>query len=272
MKRFTWILAVGLILGAWLSLTYISPTDGSITLTQAVLQLSGSRGIFALEPTLNQLLGFSMRLVPVLVFQAFAGIRLYRHYCVASVYVFSRLPHRTAWYLRQVGSIATWAAAYQLVTLLAALAIAAARYDLVWDRFGLRIALLHLFLSFLWAVTTTMAVNLVAVFKGSDGAFMRIAAIQAVLVAVFAVLDRLSEQPRLQSLIVRLNPISCLVLGWHSSKNSELSAVLASPYEGIYPVHSIIYVLTLCIIMIVVGMIIVLRHDLLVSNTETGGN
>ena len=41
MKKFSWILAVGAVLGAWLSVTYICPSDGRITLTQAILQLSG---------------------------------------------------------------------------------------------------------------------------------------------------------------------------------------------------------------------------------------
>ena len=92
MKKFSWILAVGAVLGAWLSVTYICPSDGRITLTQAILQLSGSRGIFALGTSFTELLGFSLRLIPILAFQALAGIRLYRHYCVASVYVFSRIP------------------------------------------------------------------------------------------------------------------------------------------------------------------------------------
>ena len=101
MKKFSWILAVGAVLGAWLSVTYICPSDGRITLTQAILQLSGSRGIFALGTSFTELLGFSLRLIPILAFQALAGIRLYRHYCVASVYVFSRIPRRTSWYLRR---------------------------------------------------------------------------------------------------------------------------------------------------------------------------
>ena len=272
MKKFSWILAVGAVLGAWLSATYICPSDGRITLTQAILQLSGSRGIFALGTSFTELLGFSLRLIPILAFQALAGIRLYRHYCVASVYVFSRIPRRTSWYLRQVGSIAAWAATYQLFTMMAVIAVAAVRYELVPDDFGVRIFLLHFLVCFLWTVATTMAVNLVAVWRGSDGGFLFVAVVQAALIAAFALLNHFSDDPRLQSLIVRVNPISCLVLGWHSSKSSELSAILASPYGGIYPAFSIVYVLILCVIATVVGGVLVSRHDLLASNTETGGN
>ena len=99
-----------------------------------------------------------------------------------------------------------------------------------------------------------------------------VAVVQAALIAAFALLNHFSDDPGLQSLIVRVNPISCLVLGWHSSKSSELSAILASPYGGIYPAFSIVYVLILCVIATVVGGVLVSRHDLLASNTETGGN
>ena len=114
--------------------------------------------------------------------------------------------------------------------------------------------------------------NLVAVWRGSDGGFLFVAVVQAALIAAFALLNHFSDDPGLQSLIVRVNPISCLVLGWHSSKSSELSAILASPYGGIYPAFSIVYVLILCVIATVVGGVLVSRHDLLASNTETGGN
>ena len=272
MKRNALILTVGLILGIWISLTYINPVTGNIALTQAVLQMSGARGEFAMGTSLNALLSFSLRLIPNFAFQAFVGIRFCRHYCVASVYVFSRIPNRTKWYIQQVEHITVWAAVYQLVTMLAALAIVAIRYNLILDQFGFKMFAIHFFSYSIWTIFTTLAVNLIAILKGSDGAFIRIVGGQVALISFFSVLERISDNPKLQSIIIRLNPISCLVLNWHTSKNNDLSSAIASPYWGIYPVHSILYLLTLCLITTVAGMIVVSHHDLLVSNTETGGN
>ena len=143
MKQNIYLLAAAVVLGLWLSVTFIHPDPAGYTITQSILQLSGSRGIFSLEVTLTVLLQFAQRLVPCLVFQAFVGIRFYRHYCVASVYVFSRIPNRTAWYLRQVGSIVLWAAVYQLLVLGSALAVAAVRFTLIPDKFWVRVFAFH---------------------------------------------------------------------------------------------------------------------------------
>ena len=157
MKQNIYLLAAAVVLGLWLSVTFIHPDPAGYTITQSILQLSGSRGIFSLEVTLTVLLQFAQRLVPCLVFQAFVGIRFYRHYCVASVYVFSRIPNRTAWYLRQVGSIVLWAAVYQLLVLGSALAVAAVRFTLIPDKFWVRVFAFHFLVYFLWIVFTTLA-------------------------------------------------------------------------------------------------------------------
>ena len=191
---------------------------------------------------------------------------------MASVYVFSRIPNRTAWYLRQVGSIVLWAAVYQLLVLGSALAVAAVRFTLIPDKFWVRVFAFHFLVYFLWLVFTTLAVNLLAICKGSGGAFIWVAGLQAAFITIFSVLGRLSELPKLQSLLIRLNPVSCLVLSWHTAKDAELSTILGSPYSGIYPAHSIVYVSVLCLLVAIVGGVVVARHDLLVSNTETGGN
>lgn len=272
MKQNVYLLAAAVVLGLWLSVTFIHPDPAGYTITRSILQLSGSRGIFFFDVTLTELLQFAQRLVPCLVFQAFVGIRFYRHYCVASVYVFSRIPNRTAWYLRQVGSIVLWAAVYQLLVLGSALAVAAARFTLIPDKFWVRVFAFHFLIYFLWLVFTTLAVNLLAICKGSGGAFLWVAGLQAAFITVFSVLGRLSKLPKLQSLLIRLDPVSCLVLSWHTAKDAELSAILGSPYSGIYPAHSIIYVSVLCLLVAIVGGVVVARHDLLVSNTETGGN
>ena len=113
MKRLLFLL-LAIPFGVWLSFSYINPYGGSITLSELVLQLSGARGTFALDLNLNELLDFTLRLVPVLVFQALAGTLMYQYYCTASVYVFSRIERRTAWYRRELGALAVKAFAYHM--------------------------------------------------------------------------------------------------------------------------------------------------------------
>ena len=95
MKRL-WFILLAIPFGVWLSFAYINPYGGTITLSELVLQLSGARGTFALGLNLSELLDLTLRLVPMLVFQALAGTLMYQYYCTASVYVFSRIERRTA--------------------------------------------------------------------------------------------------------------------------------------------------------------------------------
>ena len=142
MKRLLFLL-LAIPFGVWLSFSYINPYGGSITLSELVLQLSGARGTFALNLNLNELLDFTLRLVPVLVFQALAGTLMYQYYCTASVYVFSRIERRTAWYRRELGALAVKAFAYLALMLLSALITALVRWHIIWDAAGVRLLLYH---------------------------------------------------------------------------------------------------------------------------------
>lgn len=101
MRRWIWILPASFLFGVWLSVTFVNPYDSSLTLSYLVFQLGGARGDILLEFNMLDLLEFSLRLVPNLVFQAYAGTAFYRHYCTASVYIFSRIPKRLIWYKRE---------------------------------------------------------------------------------------------------------------------------------------------------------------------------
>lgn len=271
MKKGSYILIAGIILGVWISFTYVNPFSGSITLTQLTLQMSGSRGEFPLGTSLFELLALTLRMVPFFLFQSFAGIKFYKHYCVASVYVFSRIPNRISWYMKQVGLIILWALLYQFLCMIAVTTTAILRYEVILDKYGIALFVFHFLASSLWIIFTTLAVNLLAVFCGSSTAFVWVAGIQTILVSAFSAIRYFSDLPLLQTIIIRSNPVSCLVLSWHTSKNEELNSILASPYQGMSLSHSIIILSVFCIATIIAGAVIVWRHDLIASDSETGG-
>ena len=70
MRRWIWILPASFLFGVWLSVTFVNPYDSSLTLSYLVFQLGGARGDILLEFNMLDLLEFSLRLVPNLVFQA----------------------------------------------------------------------------------------------------------------------------------------------------------------------------------------------------------
>ena len=174
-KQNIWLSPAALVFGVWLSVSYINPYGGATTLSSLVEQLSGARGDFPLGPNMSELLSFTLRLLPFLVFQALAGISFYRHYCTASVYIFSRMPNRLRWYAKECTLLALETLLYQALVLAAAIGVAAARWTVTDVAHGLPVLLCHLLIWSLWTFAFTLGVNLLAIFVGSSTAFAALA-------------------------------------------------------------------------------------------------
>ena len=263
-KQNIWLSPAALVFGVWLSVSYINPYGGATTLSSLVEQLSGARGDFPLGPNMSELLSFTLRLLPFLVFQALAGISFYRHYCTASVYIFSRMPNRLRWYAKECALLALETLLYQALVLAAAIGVSAVRWTVTDVAHGLPVLLCHLLIWSLWTFAFTLGVNLLAIFVGSSTAFAALAAVQMVCISALIVLNRLEDNPALAQLVKRVNPITCLILSWQTSRFTPLGG------GGIYLEDSLALVLILAAGVAVLGGYLVERHDLLVSHSDGG--
>ncbi len=263
-KQNIWLSPAALVFGVWLSVSYINPYGGATTLSSLVEQFSGARGDFPLGPNMSELLSFTLRLLPFLVFQALAGIAFYRHYCTASVYIFSRMPDRLRWYAKECALLALETLLYQALMLAAAIGVAAARWTVTDVAHGLPVLLCHLLIWSLWTFAFTLGVNLLAIFVGSSTAFAALAAVQMVCISALIVLNRLEDNPALAQLVKRVNPITCLILSWQTSRFAPPAG------GGIYLEDSLALVLILAAGVAVLGGYLVERHDLLVSHSDGG--
>lgn len=256
-----WLFPAALVFGAWLSVSYIAPYGGAISLSSLVGQLSDS---LPPEPYIGDLLSLTLRLLPFLLFEALAGTSFYRHYCTASVYIFSRMPNRLRWYARECALLALETLLYQALVLAAAIGVAAARWTVTDVAHGLPVLLCHLLIWSLWTFAFTLGVNLLAIFVGSSAAFAALAAVQMVCISALIVLNRLEDNPALAQLVKRVNPITCLILSWQTSRFVPLGG------GGIYLEDSLALVLILAAGVAVLGGCLIERHDLLVSHSDGG--
>lgn len=63
-KKSVPLVSMAVLCGALLSLAFVNPHNGQITLAELVLQLSGSRGDLPLGTSLPELLSFSIKMAP----------------------------------------------------------------------------------------------------------------------------------------------------------------------------------------------------------------
>lgn len=159
-------IVLALIGGLLLSLAFINPYSGNTTLSELVLQLSGSRGEFPLGTSLPELVSLVMRMIPGYVFEIYFGTVLYRHFCTASIYVFSRYPKRLKWYFNELLTTGGIAFLYQSLLLVTVIFIATLRYQLQIDTAGIILLVYHLLLHMLWLYFITLCVNLLAIRLG----------------------------------------------------------------------------------------------------------
>lgn len=263
LKQNAWMLPAALLFGLWLSWSYVNPYGGVTSLSSLVCQLSGARGDFPLAPNMSELLSFTLRLLPFLVFQALAGISFYRHYCTASVYIFSRMPNRLKWYRKECALLALHTLLYQALILAAAIALAAMRWTITDVAHGLPVLVCHLLIWSLWTFAFTLGVNLLAIYVGSSAAFAALAGVQVACIGALIALVPLIEQPELAQQFLRINPVSCLVLSWHRSIFPSSSYTLSVG-------DSLTFLLLAAVVVAAVGGWLIRRHDLLKTEMDGG--
>ena len=168
-KKSVPLVSMAVLCGALLSLAFVNPHNGQITLAELVLQLSGSRGDLPLGTSLPELLSFSIKMAPYFLFELYIGVYLYRHFCTASVYVFSRTIHRTRWYIKECLKICGAGILYQAALIGTVIVITCCRYDVAW--WGGSVLIAHFVLYGLWLFAMVVLVNILSILLGSEGAF-----------------------------------------------------------------------------------------------------
>ncbi len=258
--------------GVYLSFMYINPHNGVIMLPEAVLQLSGSRGSFALGFSYSELASFAMCLFPEFLIESYAGIMLYRHFCTASIYVFSRYPHRVKWYLKEAGHLWGTICIFNMLLLAVTMLTAAVRYDLQLDGAGFMLLAYHFLIHSLWIYGMALSVNLLAVYLGSSTAYALVISAQLACIVLMNLMDMLVKycDGRLtyENALI-WNPIAHLVLGWHSSNMENINQAHAPFYMQMDLNGSLGIFFLFGAAVTFAGAFIIKKHDLLVSDLET---
>lgn len=255
------IFFIAFIAGIFLSVSYVNPYEGDIFLSELVLQLSGSRAEFVLNySSAMELVDLAMRLMPSVIMETFLGIALYRHFCTASVYVFSRCTDRIKWYWREMLSVGMDVFIFQGVVMAAVIITAALRYQIEVDVPGIYLLVCHFVIYTLWSYSIVVLMNLVALGFGSSLSFTAVMTIQSILIVLLGA----------GRVFLRFNPAARLVLGWQKSLVPVVDKMQTSAYGNFYLEESLLVLAIINIVILIIGASIVKRHDLLISDSEIG--
>lgn len=257
--------------GLLVSVAYVNPYEGTISLSDIILQLTGSRGNLELGYSMTELLTLIMKLLPYFLFQLYGGIQMYRQFCTASVYVFSRVPDRIRWYIKELFLLIKMTLLFLILYMVSVTAVAGLRWNILWTWPGVMMSVYYFLIYGLWLFTMTLAVNLLAAFFGSSSAFVVVFGGQSVMITSLSVLRTFQEKTLVFLWLNRINPAARLVFGWQAGDFESIDGLFSTSFYGISLNGSAFYMLCGAILIACAGGFAVNQKDLIISDMENGG-
>lgn len=213
--------------------------------------------------------------LPVVFFQIFYGTYIYRHFCSASIYFFSRYCNRTVWLLKEIFHLYLFSVLYLILFLGSGVLAAWVIADVVFDTAGLLLTFYYILIHSLFLFITTVAVNILAILFTSNVGFIIIEGVSIFCIVTFTLMgqyfitsDNLVDK---YTWILKLNPISHLIFGVHSS-GIKCIDMLINKHAVSFDLNLSVFVFCIAALVIIVfGCIVVNKHDFIYSNKETGG-
>ncbi len=199
-----------LAVAVYLSYYAIRPYEKELVLSDMILQLSGNRGSIILGASMHEIITFAFKLMPDLILECYLGIALYRNYCTASVFIFSRIPNRKKWYMKETGLLLLYILFYETILHTLVLLFSVFRFDVSFNTMGFFLFGYNILLRTLWIFLMALLMNLCGILFGGSNFGLGVIMVQ---LAMIALLSLCKAHP----IISHFNPIAMLVLGWHHS-------------------------------------------------------
>lgn len=264
---------LGVSMGIFFSFIHVMNSD-SITFSELILKLSFSE--YVLTPNNASYFDkITLCLFPLIIFQVVAGMEIYRHYCVASVYYFSRCVNRLKWYFKEICCMLLYDLIYLLSYILGHTILSSFFYDIEYDLPSIKLTLYFLIIYSLWNYIFSLLINIAALFLRSNGGFAFSMGIQMFFVSLHIVFQEklylIHDNDSTAKELVKLIPFSHLMISWHSSRDTTINGLINIYNISFDLTYSVASLLIPSILILVIGALIIKKMDFICSNKETGG-
>lgn len=252
--------------GSWLM--------GASQVTSSNLLVQYSFGYF--EISTNSLVNLTTAFFPVFLFQIIEGIAVFKQFCVADVYVFSRCKSRSRWFLAESAKIFLTSVAYSAAWYICGIALACWRGILIMEHGFWNVFFIQMLILALWLYGTTMLINIIAIWFGSYPGIGIVIVLQIFFISilklweddgVFSLLPE-NADAAMHAGLLKQNPVSHLILAWHSMTETELQNYTAVYDIGLYLYESVAYMLILAGCITIAGALLIKRVEFVSNNRK----
>lgn len=217
--------------------------------------------------------GFFIQYFSVIMFQFWSGVAIYKRFTNAGVYYFSRCANRKKWIASEFGKLYLLSFFYVLVMLMAALGFSAVLKNIVFSKAGLYLCMYYLVIHSLWIFSLSLLINSLSVKFGSGVGFGIVSAVQLLFLSMYATFENvfnfsIRDNIEQRTLYLKLNPISHLVLKWHSSSNKSIDKLINTYDLDFELTQSVVLMLVIAGVCIALSFLIINRSELISESTE----
>lgn len=209
-----------------------------------------------------------LKIVPQIVFQILYGTYIYKHFCVAHVYYFSRQSNRLKWLIKESTHLLLLDMIYHMLYIIIPCLLLILCRRAYIDNYAATLFLYIFIYEVLYTFIFTMLLNILAVFLGSQNSFLCIYFFQFICAASLLLYESILSLQGAAKVFFMLNPISNMLIAWHSTSYQPMNQIINILQLRFDINQSIIYFIILSIAVILFGYFAINRTDISLENKE----
>ncbi|WP_078553746.1 hypothetical protein [Bacillus alkalicellulosilyticus] len=264
-------IGVAIVWGAFQAIFFLGLRE-EIVLSDIIIEFSFSN----VDIILVYLIEVSIRLLPLLLFQILFGTYIYKHFCTASIYYFSRCHNRIKWFMKECSKLYLLAFIYPLIMVSSGTMVTSITNDVVFDMGSIILLVYFVFIYSFWLFLTALLMNVIAIKVDSSLGFMVIVGLQLASVALLILWENVlplvnTDLLERNTSLLQINPISHLILAWHSSTIEVVNDKINHLTIHFDLNNSVFVLLFICVVVVMFGCYVVKNQQWITFNKERGG-
>lgn len=213
------------------------------------------------------MLQLCMQMFPVIVFEIMFGVYLYRHFCTACVYYFSRQDNRIRWFVKECGRLLAYTFSYWIFSALLNIAAGVFVFHVPISGYDAEAIFYMVALPALYTFIFTLWVNVLSVILGGANAAAIMAGIQYLFTFAIMLSNRELTLHRRGTWKLYLNPVANMVQDWHS----DVAGIKGKLEDSFFAWYSLLYYIVVATATIVISTLIIRKQDISLENKEERG-
>jgi hypothetical protein len=269
MKVYFKYLLFAMFYGIFQTLPYLRVSK-TVLFSDIIFGLSFNKPIFHILSIMNMIMDF----IPIFLFQILYGTYIYRHFCSASVFYFTRCTNRWSWFLKESIKLYGYIILYLCTLVLSSIVFCMINFGVEFDKGSIHLLCYFFIIFSIWYYITAIIINIIAIMIGSHYSFGIVASVQLLLLLSLDIFENylpFEENLVANNHLLKINPIAHLVISWHSSSIPYVNNLINTWNIQFSYFSSFAYLGVIAVIITIIGGTIINNKQILVLNRETGG-